>query len=151
MGWASKVYQELGALECLQISHCSKYDRLLGFLQVRCTNVMAMAMVMALLMITSEQKLLSILLSRDAADIMIEDFTGSMLFNSDKVVHLGSVTSARLCGLMPVIPDVDIWWTVSLWTLLLALVFSSVNYFACLDFAPVQWVSARVVTICREK
>ena len=57
------------------------------------------------------------------------DFTEITVSNSDNDLHLVRVTSARLEGRMPDIPEVEIWRTVSLWMVLLSLLFTLLLYF----------------------
>jgi hypothetical protein len=64
---------------------------------------------------------------------MIGDFTENTVSNSDNDLHLVRVTSARLDGRMPHIPELEIWRTVSLWMLLLSLLFTSL----------LLWISAQ--------
>jgi len=65
---------------------------------------MAMAMTMA--MTSSKLKPPSMPPSQDEAPTMIGDFTEIIGFNSDNDRHLVQVTSARLNGRMPDIPEV---------------------------------------------
>ena len=55
---------------------------------------------------------------------MIGDFTEITVSNSDDDLHLVRVTSARLDGRMPDIPEVEIWRTVLLWIFLPSRLFS---------------------------
>jgi hypothetical protein len=104
-----------------------EYDHLLGCLQVRYTDAMAMAM--AMMIICSERKPPSMPPSQDEAHTTIGDFTEITVSNSDNDLHLVRVTSARLDGRMPDIPEVEIWRTVSLWMFLDSLLFSLLHYF----------------------
>ena len=85
---------------------------------------MAMAMMMS-----SERKPPSLPPSQDDTHTMIGDFTKIIVSNSDNDRHLVQVTSSRLDGRMPDIPEVEIWRTVSLWMFLLSLLFSLLDYF----------------------
>jgi len=82
---------------------------------------MAMAMGIAMAMMSSERKPPSMPPSQDMAHSMIGDFTEITVSNSDNDLHLVGVMSARSDGQMPDIPEVEIWRTVSLWMLLLFL------------------------------
>jgi len=87
-------------------------------------------MVMATAMMnSSERKPPSMQPSQDEAHTMIGHFTEITVSNSDDDLHLVRVTSARLDGRMPDIPEVEIWRTVSLWMFLLSLLFSLLHYF----------------------
>ena len=92
-----------------------EYDRLLGCLQVRYTDAMAMARAMAMAMImNNKRKAPSMPPSQDEAHTMIGDLTKITVSKSDNDQLLVRVTSARLDGRMPEIPEVEIWRTVSL-------------------------------------
>jgi hypothetical protein len=93
---------------------------------------MVMQLPMAVMM-SSERKPPSMPPSHDEAHTMIGDFTEITMSNSDNDLHLVRITSARLDGQMPDIPEVEIWRTVSLWMFLL---FSS-RYILLL------WISAQ--------
>jgi hypothetical protein len=134
MGWACEVdYEELGKVRCLRTWKYSEYDRLLECLQVRYTNAMAMAMTMA--MISSERKPPSMLLSQDETHAMIGDFTEMTMSNYDDDLCLVRVTSAKLNGRMPDIPDVEIWRTMLLCMFLLSL--------SLLHNSLLLWISAQ--------
>jgi hypothetical protein len=98
-----------------------------------------MAMAMAMVMMSSERKPPSLPPSQDETHTMIGDFTKITVSNSDDDLHLVQVTSARLNGRVPDIPEVEIRRTVSLWMFLLSLVFSSVYFFTSL----LHWISAQ--------
>jgi hypothetical protein len=87
-----------------------------------------MQLAMAMAMTSSERKPPSMPPSQDEAHTMIGDFTEITVSNSDVVLHLVRVTSARLNGRMPDIPEVEIWSTVVLW-MFLSLLFSSLYFF----------------------
>jgi len=106
---------------------------------------------MAMAMMSSERKPLSTPPSQDEAHTMIGDFTEITVSNSDNDLHLVRVTSARLDGRMPDIPDVEIWRTASLSMFLLSLFFCFVYFFTSLDLGPVQMASARVFTTSGDK
>jgi len=108
-----------------------------------------MAMVMA--MMSSERKPPSMPPSQDEAHTVIGVFTEIAVSNSDNDRCLFRVTSARLNGRMPDIPEVEIWRTLSLWMFLLPHFFSSVYFFTPLDLGPVQMASARVITTFGDK
>jgi hypothetical protein len=91
-----------------------------------------MAMAMAMIMMSSERKPPSMPPSQDEAHTMSRDFNKITVSNSDNDIHLVRVTSARLDGRMPDIPEVEIWRTVLLWMFLLSLPFSSVYFFTLL-------------------
>ena len=107
---------------------------------------MAMAMIMS-----NKRKPPSMPPSQDVAHTMIGDFTKTAVSNSDNDLHVVQVTSARLNSRMPDIPEVEIWWTVSLWMLLLSLLFSFLYCITSLDLGPVQMASAWVFTTSRCK
>jgi hypothetical protein len=96
---------------------------------------------MAMAMMSSERKPRWMPPGQDEAHTMIGDFTEITVSNSDKNLHLVRVTSARLDGRMPDIPEVEIWRTVSLWMFLLS----------SLDLGPVQMASAWVFTTSGDK
>jgi hypothetical protein len=85
---------------------------------------MAMARAMAMAMMSSQRKPPPMPLSQYDDHTMIGDLTEITVFNSDNDRHLVQVTSARLDGRMPDIPEVEIWRTVSLWMFLLSLLFT---------------------------
>jgi hypothetical protein len=114
-------------------------------------DILPMAMAMAMVMMSSKRKPPSIPPSQDEAHTMIGDFTEIIVSNSDDHLHLVRVTSARLDGLMPDIPEVEIWRTVLLWMFILSLLFSSLYFFTSLDLGPVQMASARVFTTSGHK
>jgi len=124
-----------------------KYDHLLGCLQVRYTNAMAMAM--AMMIISSELKPPSMPPSQDEAHTMIGDFTKITVSNYDNDQHLVRVTSVRFDGRMLNIPEVEILRTRSLWMFLLSLIFTLL--LTSLDLRPVQMASARVFTTSGDK
>jgi hypothetical protein len=116
------------------------------------------AMVMA--MMSSERKPPSFQPRQDEAHTMIGDFAEITVSNSDNDLHLIRVTSARLDGRMPDIPEVEILRTVSLWMFLLSLLFCLPLYFftslllcffTSLDLGPVQMASAWVFTTSPDK
>jgi len=82
---------------------------------------------------------------------MITDFTEITVSDSENDLHLVRVTSARMDGWMPDIPEVEIWRTVSLWMFLLSLLFSSLYFFTSLNLGPVQMASAWVFTTYGDK
>jgi len=107
--------------------------------------LMAMTMTMAMAMTSSELMPPSMPPIQDESHTMIGDFTEITFSNSKGDLHLVQVTSARLDGRMPDIPEVEIWRTVLLWMFLLSLPFS-LYFFTSLDLGPVQKASARVFT-----
>jgi len=127
MGWACGVHKELGELECSRTWKYSEYDRLLGCLQVRYTDAMAMAMM------RSERKSPSMPPSQDKAHTMIADFNEITVSNSDDELHIVRGTNVRFDGRMPDIAEVEIWRTMSLWMFLLSLLFTSL----------LHWISAQ--------
>jgi len=80
---------------------------------------------MVMAMMSSERKPPSMLPSQDEAHTMIGCFTEITVSSSDNDLHLVWVTSARLDGRMPDIPEVEIWRMVLLWMFLLSLHFTS--------------------------
>jgi hypothetical protein len=106
---------------------------------------------MAMAMMSSERKPLSTPPSQDEAHTTIGDFTKITVSNSDNGLHLVRVTSARLDGRMPEIPEVEIWRAVSLWMFVLSLFFCFVYFFTSLDLGPVQMASAWVFTTSGDK
>jgi hypothetical protein len=106
---------------------------------------------MAMAMMSSELKPPWLPPSQDETHTMIGDITEITVSNSDNGVHLVRVTSARLDGRMPDIPEVEIWRTVSLWMFLVSLLFSSLYFITSLDLSPVQMASARVFTTSGDK
>ena len=104
-------------------------------MQLPMAMAMAMVMEMAMMMIMiSERKPPSMPPSQDEALTVVGDFAEITVSNSDNDRHLVRVTSARLDGRMPDIPEVEIWRTVSLWMFLLSLLFSLLLYFLLLYF-----------------
>jgi len=89
---------------------------------------MAMQLPMAVMM-NSQQKPPSMPPNQDEAHTMIGDFSEITVSNSDDGLRWVRVTSARLDGQMPDIPEVEIWRMVSLWMFVLSLLFSLLNYF----------------------
>jgi len=79
---------------------------------------------MAMAMMSSEGKPPSMPPSQDEAHTMMRDFTEITVSNPDDDLHLVRVTSARLDGRMPDIPEVEIWRTVLLWIFLPSRLFS---------------------------
>ena len=100
-----------------QLKIYGEYNRLLECLLVRYTDAMAMAMAM----MSSERKPPWIPPSQDEAHTMIGDNTEVPVSDSDDNLRLVRVTSARLNGRMPDIPEVEIWRMVLLWMFLLSL------------------------------
>jgi len=104
------------------------------------------------MMMSSERKPPLMPKSQGKADTMIGDFTEITVSNSDNGLHFVRVTSARLDGRMPDIPEVEIWRTVLLWMFLLSLLSSLLLYFFnSLDLSLVQMATARVFTTSGDK
>jgi hypothetical protein len=61
-----------------------------------------------------EQKLPLMPMTQDEAHTMIGDLTKITVSNSDNDLHVVRVTSARLNGRTPIIPEVEMWRTVLL-------------------------------------
>jgi hypothetical protein len=101
--------------------------------------------------ISSEWKPPSMPPSQDEAHTMIGEFTEITVSISDHDLDLVGVTIVRFNSRMPDIPEVGIWRTVSLWILLLSLLFSSLDYFTSLNLCPVQMASALVFTASGDK
>jgi len=80
-------------------------------------------------MMSSKRKPPSTPPSEDEAPTMIGDFCEITMSNSDNDLHLECITSARLDGRMPDIPEVEVWRMVSLWMFLSSLLFSLLHYF----------------------
>jgi len=89
----------------------------------------AKAMAMVMVMLGSEHKPPSMRPSQDEAHPTIGDFNEIAVANSDNDLHLIRVTSARLHGWMPAIPEVEIWRMVSLLMFHVSLLFSLLRYF----------------------
>jgi len=85
-------------------------------------------------MMSMERKPPSMPPSQDEAHTMIGDLTEITVSNSDNDLRFVQVTSARLDCRMPVIPEVEIWRTVSLWMFLFS---SCLSFFTSLDLGPV--------------
>jgi len=85
---------------------------------------------MAMETMSSDWKPPSMPPNQDEAHTMIGDFTEITVSNSNNDLHLVRVTSARLNGQMPDIPQVEIWRTVSLGCFLF--LFSSLYIFTSL-------------------
>jgi hypothetical protein len=103
------------------------------------------------MMMSTELKPPSIPPSQDEAHIMIGDFTKITVSNSDNDQHLVRVTSGRYNGRMPDIPEVEIWWTVSLWMFFFLLFWLLFYFITSLDLGPVQMASAWVFTTSGDK
>jgi len=87
-------------------------------------------MAMAMMMMSTERKPPPMPPNQDEAHTMIGDFTEITVSNPDNDLHLVRVTTARLDGRMPDIPEVEMWRMVSLWMFLLSLLFSLLlNFF----------------------
>ena len=113
--------------------------------------LMKWPMALAMAMMISERKPPPMPPGQDGAHTVIGDFTKITVSNSDNDLHLVQVTSARLDGRMPVILEVEIWGTVTLWMFLLSRLFSSLYFFTSLDHSPAQMVSAWVFTTSGDK
>jgi len=108
-------------------------------------------MAIAMAMMSSKRKPSSMPRSQDEAHTMIGDFTEITVSNSDDDLHFVWVTSERLVGRMPDIPEVEIWRMVLRWMFLLSLFFSSLYFLTWLDLGPVQMASAQVLTTSGDK
>jgi len=76
---------------------------------------------MPMMMMSTETKPPSMPPSHDETHAMIGDNTEGPVSNSDDDIRFLRVTSVRLDGRMPDIPEVEIWRTVLLWMFLLSL------------------------------
>jgi len=84
--------------------------------------------------------------TRHILSLPIGNFTEITVSNSDNALSLVRAMSARFSGGMPEIPEVEIWWTVLLWMVLLSVFYSSLYFITSLDLSPVQMASAWVFT-----
>jgi len=132
-------------------SSASALESMVGMTGYWNAYMLDIPMAMAMVMMSSERKPPSMPPSQHETHTMIGDFTQITVSNSDDDRHLVRVTSARLNGRMPDIPEVEIWRMVLIRMFLLFLLFSSLYFFTSLDLGPVQMASAPVFTTSGDK